>query len=66
MDGKEIANNATYLLVFVGVIVASSAHRMLENGTLGQVTLCVLIYLALFSVGLIVAGRRMQHQNKKS
>jgi hypothetical protein len=57
MNGQEIANNATNLLVFIGVIVASSAHRMLENGTLGQVTLCVLIYLALFSVGLIVAGQ---------
>jgi hypothetical protein len=61
MNGQEIANNATYLLVFVGVIVASSAHRMLENGILGQATLFVLTYLALFAIGLIVAGRRMQH-----
>jgi hypothetical protein len=57
MNGKEIASCATNLLVFVGVIVASSAHRMLEDGLLGRVTLCVLIYLALFSVGLIVAGQ---------
>jgi hypothetical protein len=61
MNGKEIANNATYLLVFVGVIVASSAHRMLEDGILGRATLSVLIYLALFAIGIIVAGHRMHH-----
>ena len=59
MKGEEISAGATILLVVVSLTVIPSATRMLEDAP-GQVTLCALTYLALFSVGLIVAGRRMK------